>query len=37
MANMWHDLPTGRSAPDLIFTVVEIPRGSRNRYEYDKK
>ena len=34
--HMWHDLPPGPSAPDLIYTVVEVPRGSRNKYEYDK-
>lgn len=37
MINLWHDLPAGQSAPDLIYTVVEVPRGSRNKYEYDKE
>ena len=35
--HMWHDLPPGPSAPDLVYTVVEVPRGSRNKYEYDKE
>ena len=34
--HMWHDLPPGPEVPDLVYTVVEVPRGSRNKYEYDK-
>ena len=30
------DLPIGERAPDEINVVVEIPEGSRNKYEYDK-
>jgi inorganic pyrophosphatase len=33
----WHDLPAGSSPPDDLNVVVEIPRGSRNKYELDKK
>ena len=33
----WHDLPPGGGAPDDMNVVVEIPRGSRNKYELDKK
>ncbi|MEO6912711.1 MAG: inorganic diphosphatase [Candidatus Baltobacteraceae bacterium] len=29
-------LPLGEEAPDEINVVVEIPEGSRNKYEYDK-
>jgi inorganic pyrophosphatase len=29
-------LPLGENAPDTINVVVEIPSGSRNKYEYDK-
>ncbi len=29
-------LPLGEGAPDEINVVVEIPEGSRNKYEYDK-
>lgn len=32
----WHDIPTGPDAPDLLTTVVEIPRYERNKYELDK-
>src|ERR1700733_10670301 len=30
------DLPIGDRAPEEINVVVEIPEGSRNKYEYDK-
>jgi inorganic pyrophosphatase len=33
----WHDLPTGPNPPDELNTIIEIPRGSRNKYELDKK
>ena len=29
-------LPLGDDAPEQINVVVEIPQGSRNKYEYDK-
>lgn len=32
-----HDIPTGPNPPDVLNTIVEIPRGSRNKYELDKK
>jgi inorganic pyrophosphatase len=31
------DLPIGETSPEEINVVVEIPQGSRNKYEYDKK
>ena len=34
--NLWKDMPTGPSDPEVIYAVVEIPKGSRNKYEYDK-
>src|SRR3954469_10807306 len=34
--NLWHDLEPGPSVPDVIHTIVEIPKGSRNKYEYHK-
>lgn len=35
--NFWHDIDSGPDIPDIINVVVEIPRGSQNKYEYDKK
>lgn len=31
------DLPTGDNAPDNVNVIVEIPKGGRNKYEYDPK
>lgn len=33
----WHDIPTGKSAPDLVTAVIEIPANERNKYELDKE
>ncbi|MFQ5435581.1 MAG: inorganic diphosphatase, partial [Anaerolineae bacterium] len=33
--NLWHDLETGPSAPELIHVIVEIPSNTRNKYEFD--
>lgn len=32
----WHDLPTGPDVPAELNAIIEIPRGSRNKYELDK-
>jgi inorganic pyrophosphatase len=32
----WHDLEPGARAPDVVNGVVEIPKGSRHKYEVDK-
>jgi inorganic pyrophosphatase len=32
----WHDLPTGANPPDVLNVIIEIPRGSRNKYELDQ-
>ena len=34
--NPWHDFPVGQNPPEVVTAVVEIPRGSRNKYELDK-
>jgi len=34
--NLWKDLKTGPSVPEVVYAVIEIPKGSRNKYEYDK-
>lgn len=36
MIHPWKDLPPGRQPPDVVTAVVEIPGGSRNKYELDK-
>ena len=37
MIHPWHDLEPGANVPDEMTVVVEIPRGSRNKYELNKK
>ncbi len=34
MSNLWHDLPAGRI--DEINVIVELSKGSKNKYEIDK-
>lgn len=36
MQNLWRELRTGPQVPDVIYAIVEIPKGSRNKYEYQK-
>ena len=35
--NIWHDIEVGGKAPDVVNAIVEIPKGSQNKYELDKK
>ena len=35
--NLWHDLATGPEVPEIVNAVIEIPKGSRNKYELDKE
>jgi inorganic pyrophosphatase len=35
--NLFHDLPAGPKVPDVVYAVIEIPKRSRNKYEYDKE
>ena len=34
--NLLRELPPGPDIPNVIYVVVEVPKGSRNKYEYDK-
>lgn len=34
--NPWHDISAGEQAPAVVNAVMEIPRGSRAKYELDK-
>jgi inorganic pyrophosphatase len=33
----WHDIPTGKNAPEIVNCVIEIPKGSKGKYELDKE
>ncbi len=37
MSNIWHDIDVERITPQDFFAVVEIKKGSKNKYELDKK
>ena len=36
MLNLWRDLLPGPNPPEAVTAIVEIPFGSRNKYELDK-
>lgn len=31
----WRDLQSGPNAPDIVYAVIENPKGTENKYEYD--
>jgi inorganic pyrophosphatase len=35
--NLWHDIPLGKNVPEEFNCIVEIPKGSHNKYEIDKE
>lgn len=37
MAHPWHDVPAGKDPPELVNGIIEIPRGSRAKFEIDKE
>ena len=37
MAHPWHDIPIGDNAPKDFQAVIEIPKGSKVKYELDKE
>lgn len=37
MANIWHDINPKRISPEDFMVVVEISKGSKNKYELDKE
>ena len=36
MKNPWHEIHYGESAPEMVTAIIEIPKGSKNKYELDK-
>ncbi|MEL6306786.1 MAG: inorganic diphosphatase [Chloroflexota bacterium] len=34
--HLWHNLSPGPDAPATIYAVIEVPKGTRNKYEYSK-
>jgi inorganic pyrophosphatase len=37
MANIWHDISPKRITPEDFICVIEIPKGSKKKYELDKE
>jgi len=35
--NLWHDVSIGKNIPEEFNCIVEIPKGSHNKYEIDKE
>src|SRR3989339_13784 len=35
--NLWHDIEAGKNAPETVNVIVEINKGSKNKYEIDKE
>lgn len=35
--NLLHEISIGEKAPEVINVIIEIPRGSKNKYEIDKE
>ena len=37
MGNPWHDVNPGDNLDETFLAIIEIPKGSKNKYELDKK
>lgn len=35
--NLWHEVSLGKDVPEIINTIIEIPKGSYNKYEINKE
>lgn len=35
--NLWHDVPLGDKVPEELNVIIEVPKGSHNKYEIDKE
>lgn len=35
--NIWHDIDSSRISPEEFIVVIEIPKGSKTKYELDKQ
>ena len=33
----WHDVSIGERAPEIVPVIIEVPKGSKTKYELDKK
>src|SRR6201986_932190 len=37
VSHPWHGVPYGKNAPRIVNAIIEIPQGSRAKYEVDKE
>jgi inorganic pyrophosphatase len=37
VTNPWHDFPESRIRPEDFYVIIEIPKGSKKKYELDKE
>lgn len=37
MTNSWHQVSYGENSPEIVQSVIEIPKGSKAKYELDKE
>lgn len=37
LMNPWHDITIGEKSPAIVKSIIEIPKGSRAKYELDKE
>jgi inorganic pyrophosphatase len=35
--SLWENVPIGDEAPEVVNVIIEIPKGSQNKYEFDEK
>ena len=36
MLNPWHDVDLGGEVPEIFPAIIEVPKGSKTKYELDK-
>lgn len=36
MLHPWHGVETGKQSPDVVTAIIEVPKGSKTKYELDK-
>ncbi|HQJ47368.1 MAG TPA: inorganic diphosphatase, partial [Ignavibacteriaceae bacterium] len=36
-ANPWHSVSPGKEIPKVVNAIIEIPKGSKGKYELDKE
>ena len=37
VSNPWHNVSPGENVPEKVNGIIEIPKGSKGKYELDKK